>query len=126
MTKIKARTDCGNSPKNLLLQNLTIAIAKGDVSRIEEFVKEDVDWEPVGRKPVSGVDAFCKSVTRYGPATKLVVDQVISHGRSGAVNGVVEFGEKRRAFCYIFEFSNAKGTEVKTIKSFSVPISSGR
>jgi hypothetical protein len=122
MTKINNRHDCGNSPKNRLVQDLTIAIACADASRIAALTTIDVRWLPVGRKPVTGADAICKAITRYGPATSLIIEQVISHGRGGAVNGVVEFGPKRRAFCNVFEFASAKGGRVKTVTSYSVAL----
>jgi hypothetical protein len=71
---------------------------------------------------VESNSAVGKAITRYGPATHLTIEHVISHGKAGAVNGVVEFGEKRRAFCFVFEFSSARGTEVSGITSFSVPL----
>lgn len=122
MTRIYKDTGCGNSPKNHRLQEFVVAIAKADVSGISKAVTDEIRWAPVGRKPVAGREAFTKAITRYGPATELTIEHVISHGKVGAVNGIVEFGEKRRAFCYVFEFSNAKGTEVGSITSYSIPL----
>jgi hypothetical protein len=120
MPEIKRSKECGNSPKNQLLQNLVIAFACADVSQISELVTSDVRWLPVGRKPVSGAEAISKAITRYGPATRVTIDHVISHGKAGAVNGVIEFGRKQRAFCYVFEFGSAKGSNVRGITSYSV------
>jgi hypothetical protein len=68
-----------------------------------------------------GAEAFCKAITRYGPATVLTIEHVICHGKAGAVNGVVEYGRKRRAFCYVVEFS-AKALKVGEITTFSVAL----
>ena len=122
MTKILRSKDCGNSPKNQLLQDLTIAMAKADTSTARELVTGDIEWTPIGRQPVPGVDAFCRAFSRYGPATKLTIEHVISHGKSGAVNGVVEWGNNRRAFCHVYEFSNAKGTAVRSLTSYSIKL----
>lgn len=122
MTKVHLNQACGNSPKNQLLQELTVAIAKADFDAISRIVTEDVRWSPVGRKPVHGVGSFCRAIARYGPASMLRVDQVISHGKSGAVNGVVTFAEKSRGFCYVVEFRSAKGQEVSGITSYSIGI----
>jgi len=72
--------------------------------------------------PVIGREPFCRPITRHGPASSVTIEHVISHGKAGAVNGVVEFGRKQRAFCYVFEFSNAKGTAVKAITAYSIPL----
>lgn len=122
MTLIRKCEACGNSPKNLLLQDLTIALARADFLCIRAIVSEDVLWTVPGRKPVSGVDAFCKAVTRHGLATQLELRHVVSHGKAGAVEGVVQFGKKQRAFCHVFEFSSAKGDRVKSITTYSLPL----
>jgi hypothetical protein len=122
VTDIETKADCGNSPKNALLQALVVAVARADSSAIAKLVAEDVCWTPVGRKPVMGREQFCKQITRHGPATRVTIEHVISHGRAGAADGIVAFGKKRRAFCYVFEFSNAKGTEVKAITAYSLPL----
>jgi hypothetical protein len=121
VTDIRKSEGCGTSPKDLLLQDLTVAFAHADVLRIEDFVVRDVRWLPVGSQPVSGADAFCKAITRYGPATALTIEHVVSHGKAGAVNGVVEYGRKRRAFCYVVEFS-AKELKIEEITTFSVAL----
>jgi hypothetical protein len=59
---------------------------------------------------------------RSGKATALTIAHVMSHGRSGAVDGVVVFGDKERAFCHVFEFGSAKGDDVSGITTYSVAI----
>jgi hypothetical protein len=122
MTEIRTAGNCGNSPKNQLLHDLAIALASADTPRLAAIVTEDVRWLPVGNKPVSGTDAFCRAVTRFGPATAITIEHVVSHGKAGAVNGVVEFGRKQRAFCLVVEFNSAKGSEVSKITSYSIPL----
>lgn len=122
MTRVKKRVDCGNSPKNEVLQELTIAMARGNEARVREFLTTSFEWLPVGRQPVAGVDAVCKALLRYGPASALTIEHVISHGRSGAVDGFIEFGNKRRAFCNVFDFENAKGTRVRALTSYSIAL----
>lgn len=122
VTNITKSPDCGNSPKNQLLQNLVIALACADFATIHRLVAEDVCWLPAGKQPVSGVAAVCKAITRHGLASRLVIEHVVSHGKAGSVNGVVEFGGKARAFCHVFEFSSAKGTAVSCITTYSVAL----
>lgn len=122
VTKIQRSQDCGNSPKNLLLQELTIAIAIADEARILALLTTDVQWNPITSKPVSGAQAVCRALLRYGPATSLTIGRVISHGRSGAVDGVVVFGDesKKRAFCHVYEFGNPKGVDISGITTYSI------
>ena len=122
MPQIKPGNDCGNSPKNLFLQNLTIAMASGNAQRISRFLTPDVVWQTAGGKPVSGVEQVCKTITRFGPATLLEIEHVITHGKAGAVNGIVQFGRKKRAFCHVYEFSSARGTAVKQITAYALTL----
>ena len=122
MTRVELGSDCGNSPKNRFLQDLTLAIARANTSKIASLLTADALWLSVGGKPVQGADAVSKALTRYGPATKITIEHAISHGKAGSVDGVVTFGDKRRAFCHVFEFSSAKATHVCGITSYSVPL----
>lgn len=122
MTDIAKRRDCGNSPKMQLLQDFAIAVARADAARLLALVTEDVCWRPVGRQPVSGAPGVCKALTRNGPASRVTIDHVVSHGRAGAVDGVVEFGPKRRAFCFVIDFNSATGGAVSSVTSYSVAL----
>jgi hypothetical protein len=48
MTKVIIGEDCGNSPKNIFVEELTIAFAKGDTKFILNNVTDDVRWNIVG------------------------------------------------------------------------------
>jgi len=122
MTKIEATPNCGNSPKSQTLVELTVAIARADVSALAALVTLDVSWNPVGRKRVAGVEAFCKAITRYGPAKRLTIRHVLTHGSSGAVDGIVDYNGRQRAFCFMFDFANAKGKAVRNISSYSIAL----
>ncbi len=60
--------------------------------------------------------------TRHGQASAITIEHAISHGRTGAINGEVQFGRKRRAFCLVVEFTSAKGSKVREITSYSVAL----
>lgn len=122
MTKIHVSEDCGNSPKNQLLQALTVAIARADPEQIRSFVTEQVQWSRVGSKPISGSQSVVQALVSLGPATSLRIGHVVSHGRSGAVDGMVMFGTKRWAFCHVYEFTSAKGSQVGGITTYSIAI----
>ncbi len=120
MTRISRSRDCGNSPKNKLLEELAIAIGRGDSSRFEELVTTEVVWQLVGRKkPIAGLDAARRALDKTPPALEIAIDHVVSHGRAGAVNGTTAHEAHRTAFCHMFEFNNTKGTHVKSVKTYS-------
>ena len=48
MTRVIIGEDCGNSPKNIFVQEITIALANGDVKSVLNSVTEDIRWSIVG------------------------------------------------------------------------------
>lgn len=118
MTRIRARKDSGNAHADQLVRQLTIAMATADTTAARRLVTGDVVWNAIGRRPVIGVDAFCKAFSRYGPATELSIEHLLSCDSSGAVNGIVRWEDNRRAFCHIYEFSD--GTAVNALTSYSI------
>lgn len=56
------------------------------------------------------------------PVVRLTVAHVVSHGKAGAADGVVEYLDRRSAFCHVFEFSSARGTSVSAITTYEVDV----
>lgn len=125
MTKITIQTDCGNSPKMTFLKEFNIAFAKGDVRYILSRVSEDVSWKLIGQWTRNGLTEFSRELeSMEGQELKeLVIDHVMSHGKQGAVNGILirEDGTKY-AFADFYEFSNAKGSKIKSITTYMISL----
>ena len=118
--KVIRSSDCGNSPKQKLLEDISIALAGADAGLIDSLTVPELVWLHVGGKPLEGQDAVLSAIRKSGPATEVAIERVVSHGRAGAVNGVITRGGKRTAFCHMFEFNNTKCTHVKSISTYSV------
>ena len=56
MTRVITSEDCGNSPKNIFVQDLTIALTKRDSKFILDNVTDDIRWNIVGDKLIEGKD----------------------------------------------------------------------
>lgn len=125
MTTVITSEDCGNSPKNKLLEKLTIAFAEGDAEFILASVAGDIRWNIPGEGEIQGKDEFSRALLRIkdNPALQLTIQHVVSHGKAGAVNGFAIFEDgKTRAFCDVYEFSGASGRRVREITSYRVEI----
>jgi hypothetical protein len=125
MTKVNVSEDCGNSPKNVFVQELTIAFAKGDTKFIRNHVTDDVRWNIVGDKTIAGKDRFAEALEeeKKDQALELTVRHITTHGKTGAVDGQIQLKHgKTYAFCEIYEFSNTKGDRVKEITSYRIEI----
>lgn len=125
MAKIITSEDCGNSPKNLFVQNVSIALAVSDAPTILNSVTEDIRWNIVGDKLVLGRDELAKTLAKAESdhVLELTILHVATHGKAGAVNGVAKLKDgKIRAFCDVYDFSGVKGTSLKEINSYWIEI----
>lgn len=128
MTKIVRSKDCGNSPKNPLVENLAVALSTGDHRMVSELVTDDVQWSIVGGKVLRGREAVLQALSKVAcvPIATLTVLHVVTHGRSGAVNGKVQHSAGGVGFCDVFEFSTPKGTNVSRITSYRLKVEAPR
>jgi hypothetical protein len=125
MTTIIVSEDCGNSPKNIFLQNLAIAFAKGDMQFILSSVTDDVRWQIVGERLFQGKAEFAKALANMENASveEINIQHVVTHGKARAVNGIkTQKDGKIIAFCEVVEFNGAKATHVKEITSYGIEI----
>jgi hypothetical protein len=127
MTKVIFSEDCGNSPKNLLLRDFNIAVAKGDLEFIRKNIAEDIDWhllEPAGHKWIHGRDNVLEEYTHnlIIVPVEFTIDNVISHGNTGAANGRIKAkGGKTYAFCDIYKFDGyTKSAKIKEMTSYTI------
>src|SRR5574337_931302 len=121
MTKVTRSNDCGNSPKNAFVEDLTIALATRDGDGVAARVSDDVSLKVAGRPPIVGKDALLSALDAMAPVAALAIQHVMSHGRTGAVNGTVEYTKGGGAdFCNVYAFSSAKGKRVSDITAYIV------
>jgi hypothetical protein len=125
MTKIIIGEDCGNSPKNIFVQEITIALAKGDSRFILSNVTDDIRWNIIGNQLIEGKDRFAESLDemKKDSVEVLTIRHIVTHGKAGALDGTLRLENgKLRAFCDVYKFSNAKGTAIKEITSYIIDI----
>ena len=118
--KVIRSSGCGNSPKQKLVEDMSVALAGADVGIMASLAVPELVWLHIGKKPIEGQNAVLSAIRKSGPATEVAIERVVSHGRAGAINGIITRSGKRTAFCHMFEFNNAKGTHVKSISTYSV------
>lgn len=120
MTTIKQSRDCGNSPKNRFAEQIAIALETGDTGFLTDVLDEGVTWE-VASGEISGCEQVLAQVKKVQKPKGLSIDHVVTHGKAGAVNGVLEFDSAGRArrFCHVLTFTNAKCQTLRRITSFS-------
>lgn len=123
MTQVILAEDCGNSPKNLFVKDLTVAVAKCDTSFISSHLTDDARWNLVGERLIEGRGKIIETLEKLKdeqPA-ELHIQHIATHGKAGAAHGKMKFANgKTVAYCHVYEFSNTKGTSVKEIISFEI------
>jgi hypothetical protein len=122
MTKVIMSEDCGNSPKNILIQDLTIALIKGNSDFVLNAVTDDIHWELVGDLAFKGKKGVTRKLKQKNEKPlELTIHHVATHGRAGAVNGTRKMKSgKTIAFCNVYVFGNTKGTVVREITSYEI------
>ncbi|ASK63945.1 DNA-binding protein [Virgibacillus phasianinus] len=122
--KIICEEDCGNSPKKKLLQEFSIAFAVCDTDFVINQIANDVYWHLIGDRVIQGKEPFVKMMVdrKDKKINEIHIQNIITHGRTGAVNGTLNVGGmKRYDFCDIYNFSSAgKNSKIKEITSYVI------
>ncbi|MCK0131565.1 nuclear transport factor 2 family protein [Flavobacteriaceae bacterium F08102] len=125
MTKIISSPNCGNSPKMKFIKQFNIAFAKGDVTFLMGNVTDDIVWNIIGDKKIEGIDIFREELEKMQAVktTELILDQILSHGKEGAANGVMTMENgKHYAFSDFYVFQSTKGEMIKAITSYCLEV----
>ena len=125
MTRIISSPNCGNSPKMEFLKDFNIAFAKGNVEFIVDSVTDDVIWNIIGDKKLDGKKTFEEELEKMKSekSTELIIDQILSHVKEGAANGIIKMQNgKKYAFSDFYKFKGAKGAKIKSITSYVIEI----
>lgn len=128
MTKIIRSDDCGNSPKNLLVESVSIALALGDGKSLSGSVADDIRWNYIGSGLIQGKESFYARLeqVKNDKVAEIAIQHVATHGKAGAVNGTKKLKSgKAYAFCDVYEFSGVKGTSVQEITSYVIELKPG-
>lgn len=125
MTKVIVSKDCGNSPKNIFVEKLVIAIAKGDSKFMFASITDDIQWNFVGGRLIEGRENFVEAFEQMkkNKILELSIDHIATHGKTGAADGEIKMGSgKTFGFCDVFEFNGAKATGIRAITSYVIEI----
>lgn len=119
--EIQRSGECGNSPKNRLLEDLAVALLSGDGARVAALTTATVHWRTPDSPPVDGQDAVSERAARTAPSptSALTIRHVVSHGRAGAVTAALQSPSKPATeLCLFFTFASAAGRAVDSITTY--------
>ncbi|WP_417355350.1 nuclear transport factor 2 family protein [Flavobacterium sp.] len=125
MTKIISSLNCGNSPKMTFLKEFNIAFAKGDMKFLIERITDDIVWDIIGDDKIEGKERFIGILEKMKSqeVVELIIDQILSHGKEGAVNGIMKMKNgKTYAFSEFYVFQNARGEKIKSLTTYCIEV----
>ncbi|MBB3125706.1 hypothetical protein FHS19_000360 [Paenibacillus rhizosphaerae] len=125
--KIICAEDCGNAPKKQFLRAFHVALVCNDIGFFMENITEEIQWNVIGSHVLQGKDQIFGMIEKWNhkTPTELVINNIITHGYSGSLNGILNFENNAScAFCNIYRFnSSLNKTKIKEITSFIIDIS---
>ncbi|MFS8615620.1 MAG: nuclear transport factor 2 family protein [Solitalea sp.] len=124
MININIEADCGNAPKKTFLKDFNIAFARNDIGFILDHVSEQVSWELVGDRVIRGKTDMQAALEEMAasPMEEMTLEKIITHGTDAAASGRIKMQGKEFAFCDLYRFGGFKGTTLREITSFVVPL----
>lgn len=125
MADVHLSEDCGNSPKNQFVADLTVALAQADIQYLLSKVTEDFRWHKTGAESLRGKEQFAAMLEglKKERVAELTILHALTHGRAGAVNGIKKLsGGKSVAFCLVFDFDGARAAAVREITAYEIAL----
>lgn len=122
--KLVIPSDCDNAPKHRIIRDLNIAFAKGDVDALKANFHNDITWEMIGDRVLTGIQEvtdFLLSI-KENKATALELKQILTHGKHAAASGILTFNNNKVYFHDFYEFSSAGSSLIKKINSMAMDV----
>ncbi|QKX16251.1 nuclear transport factor 2 family protein [Microbulbifer sp. YPW1] len=119
MVKINGSKDCGNSPKNQLVEKVAIAIETGDLQFLDEYLEDGIIWELPDNSVAEAKDFAGHIKKRKNAIFSITITHVMSHGKIGSANGISTNKQgKQLHFCHVFEFASVKFSKIRRVSSY--------
>ena len=116
MTRVNRSTDCGNSPKNKMVEDIAIAMEMRDAKFLAGILDPEATWTNPDSRGISA-EAMLQLLMKKDKPRVLTIDHIMSHGKVGAANGSTGAkGEQR--FCHVIEFTSTKCNKIRRIESY--------
>lgn len=120
---IIAQKDCNNSPKKNIIYLIHVHYASENYEEFGKYVTSDYEMEIIARETVFGWENVKSHLEKQEQRPKkLIITQIISHGKYGAAHGKYVYEDYEVAFSNYYEFSSVASKLVKKTTSYLVAI----
>lgn len=123
--EIRTAPDCGNSPKKILIRQLTVDFASYEVEKVKDYFADDIEWRLIGDKSIKGKEEFAEALEQMSnhKVSDLTIHSIITHGREASVNGEMVMGNNDRfAFADFYKFTSAASSKIEIITSYVIKV----
>lgn len=119
--EITKPTDCGNSPRTVIVGDFAAAWAAGETAETQSWLTEDARWT---RAETASEPGETERVPPPIEPQRAEITSIITHGRLAACDGHLERDGQRVHFCHMFRFaSTAKTARIAEIRTYLIPAS---
>jgi hypothetical protein len=112
--------DCDNAPKRRIIRDFVIALYKKDWRTINEKLEDKFTFKIIGNRTIETTDDLIKYLDSDINVIELTIDDILSHGKYGACNGIVKSKRDVINFAYFFEFQSVGKNAIKTISEYII------
>ena len=127
MSKLKISDNINgeNSSESKFIKELNVAFATNDVEFITEHMTEDIIWDMVGDKLLSGKPAVASALKEmaFNKVDTLTLNHIISHSSKGSSQGEIGMNGSTYSFCDIYEFTNEGKIMLRKMISYVIKLS---
>lgn len=111
--EIDVKVDCGNAPNKEMLKQMMVEGVKGNVDFVIDRLDSEVTVDQIGRGQLEGKGQVKQVLEKidYSIFQRLTIQNIVTHGRDAALNGVVTTKDGERynfAFFIILKLGKEK------------------
>jgi len=117
MTRLNRSPDCGNSPKNKMVEDIGIALEMRDFEYLSTILDSGAVWS-YSRSMMTTAKQILDALIAQDKPAAVTIRHALCHGKVGAVNGYAERSKSEQHFCHIIEFTSTKCNRIKRIDSY--------
>lgn len=119
--EITLPTDCGNSPRLLIVGEFAVKWAAGDAEAVSAWLADDARWILVGAA-TSGDPAGSRVPPPPFEPESVEILSTVTHGRLAACDGYLSADDRRVDFCHMIRFAGAaKTAKIVEIRTYIEP-----
>ncbi|KSU66194.1 hypothetical protein [Arthrobacter sp. NIO-1057] len=120
--KVEIPATCGNAPRHQIITDVITAVHNKDISVLEQWFSEDIQWEIIGSATLVGVDSVREWILATPTTDTLQFFSVLTHGKEGSTDGQ-SYNQQQSVthFSHVLKFASAgKAAKIKEIRSYFV------